>query len=206
MRALKYVMFLVLCVGAWEATRGVFQLDPRIHLGLASILLGYAVVTLLWLKKPATHADLDTDEPRSSARQLAKLAGRAVYLLLFRIFFLVLALAYFCKVLTLIDPGMLASPPAQRFASFVLLVFEQLFPPATALAQHIVPALRPVSLTYSSNLSVLMRVLSWVALALVIVSTLKEIWLLVYRREFKELDRRFADNTRKAVFTFRSDQ
>lgn len=50
---IKYGMLTLLCWAIWAA------LDQRAHWALATVCLTYGIVTLLWLKKPATRLSLD---------------------------------------------------------------------------------------------------------------------------------------------------
>jgi len=193
MRAIKYVVFALLVLAVLEAT--VYPAIPHhlVRIALAGAFLAYGLWALLLLRKPAPEMALEgATAPTftTSWRDLIRLGWRTVFLLVFRIAFMFCALAYLAQALAWYDSTILAPGSKRDFVSFLLAVFDQTFPPLTALCQFFVPEWRPVTWNYGHMLTLLLRLAAYLLFLVVVVSVLRKVWQL--RGDLEQLDRRIA--------------
>lgn len=191
MALLKYVMAAILTLAALEATRQFLSLQPTAHLAIAGVLLVYGLATLLLLKPAiAKRADeilggVDATPDRDGSR--FALLAKAIFLLLFRVSFVLAALAYLAQALSLSEPGFLRSTGPLGYPSFLLTVFDATLPPLSALIQYFAPDLLAAALNHTNTWALVFRVIVYVTFAIMAVAVVKDIWSLGYNSRLEEL-------------------
>jgi hypothetical protein len=198
MRTIKFVVFGLLVLAILEANAYPLLPHPLARAALAGVFLAYGLYTLLLFRKPAAGAVTQTSAAPSSNPawpDLARLVTLTVFLLVFRIAFMFCAFAYLAQSLSGYDSTILAPGSRHDFVSFLLGVFDQTFPPLTALSQFFVPDWRPVTWNYGNTLALLLRLAAYFLFVVVLVSVVRHVWRL--RDDIEELSKRVKIGNRR---------
>jgi hypothetical protein len=191
MRSIKYIVFALLILAILELNAYPVVSTPLARVALAGAFLVYGLWALLLFRKSVL------DEPTQTQRTVLfslwtrtqiRLISIAAYLLIVRIAFMFCAFAYLAQSLTGYDSTMLTAASRQDFPAFLIAVFDQTFPPLTALTQFVVPSLRPVTWSYGNVFTLLLRLAAYALFAVTVVSVVREVWHL--RGDVDELAKR----------------
>jgi hypothetical protein len=195
---LKYLAALLLGLAALEATWHFLALSGTVHLAVAGVLYAYGIATLLILKPTIAARVYDAlgfKEPTLTDDVLAKvkLIAHGAYLTLFRVAFVIAALAYLAQALSLADASFLRGHENLGYPSFLLAVFETTFPPIGALIQYVFPDLQAAIFNESNTSVLVFKGIVYVSFATIAVAIVKDVWSLAYHARY--------DALREAVLT-----
>ena len=196
MRAIKYVMFAFLLLAAYEATALTLLPSNVVRVGLVAAFLGYGVWALLLFRRASGPSIAKSSTPLSFS-EVMQISLSTALLLLFRIAFIFCAFAYLALVVYIYDNTIVSPSSKHDFVSFLLATLDQTFPPLTALCQYVFPELKSAAWNFSNKATLALRLASYFLFVVVIASVLKEVWLLGYRSQFAELQRRVEIGSRR---------
>jgi hypothetical protein len=197
MRAIKYVMFAWLLLAAYEASALEILPSNAARFGLAAAFLAYGVWALLLFRRPSRKSSVaQSSGPQTTSNvpqarsSVVHISLRTALLLLFRIAFIFCAFAYLGSVLYKYDTSAITPGSRHDFMSFLLAAFDQTFPPLTAICQYVFPDLKAVVWNLGNKATLALRLAAYVLFVVIVASVVKEVWLLGYRSQFAEMEKR----------------